>query len=113
MDWIEINRKNNAQQTLFPDLDRPPKHPPKNQVGKKDLRVDVILESPGVTTLDRVHIAMLLHEGGYTNALRTLIIYEQKNGPDFLRLANALSALYPPGSRDKRILDAMILAVPT
>jgi len=37
---------------------------------------------------------------------------EQVRGPDFLRLANALSALYPSGSEEKRLLDAMLLAVP-
>jgi hypothetical protein len=34
------------------------------------------------------------------------------DGPDFLRLANALSALYPKESEEKRLLDAMLLAVP-
>ena len=29
-----------------------------------------------------------------------------------LRLANALTALYPRGSQEKRLLDAMLLAVP-
>jgi len=29
-----------------------------------------------------------------------------------LRLANALSALYPKESEEKRLLDAMLLAVP-
>lgn len=33
-------------------------------------------------------------------------------GPDFVRLANALSALYPMGCEEKRLLDAMLLAVP-
>ena len=28
------------------------------------------------------------------------------------RLANALSALYPKGCEEKRLLDAMLLAVP-
>ena len=37
---------------------------------------------------------------------------EQDRGPDFLRLANALSALYPKGSEEKRLLDAMLLPVP-
>ena len=32
--------------------------------------------------------------------------------PDFLRLANALSALYPKTSEEKRLLDAILLAVP-
>jgi len=64
------------------------------------------------TTLDRVHAAMLLQAGGRTNALRALVKTEQERGPDFLRLANALSALYPKGSEEKRLLDAMLLAVP-
>jgi len=64
------------------------------------------------TTLDRVHAAMLLQASGRTHALRALIKAEQERGPDFLRLANALSALYPKGSEEKRLLDAMLLAVP-
>lgn len=64
------------------------------------------------TTLDRVHAAMLLQAGGQANALRALIKAEQDRGPDFLRLANALSALYPKDSEEKRLLDAMLLAVP-
>jgi putative DNA methylase len=64
------------------------------------------------TTLDRVHAAMLLQAGGRTNALRALLKAEQERGPDFLRLANALSALYPKGSEEKRLLDAMLLAAP-
>jgi hypothetical protein len=37
---------------------------------------------------------------------------EKERGPDFLRLANALSALYPKDSSEKRLLDAMLLAMP-
>jgi Domain of unknown function (DUF4258) len=33
-----------------------------------------------------------------------------ERGPDFLRLVNALSALYPQGYDEKRLLDAMLLA---
>jgi hypothetical protein len=64
------------------------------------------------TTLDRVHAAMLLQAGGRTDALRALVKAEQERSPDFLRLANALSALYPKESEEKRLLDAMLLAVP-
>ncbi|MDI6872296.1 MAG: DUF1156 domain-containing protein [Bacillota bacterium] len=64
-----------------------------------------------MTTLDRVHLAMLLQAGGQAHALRELIEAEQDRGPDFLRLANALSALYPRASEEKRLLDAMLLAV--
>ena len=78
--------------------------------------VDVTAESPagqpGATTLDRVHAAMLLQAGGRTQALRALLKAEQERGPYFLRLANALSALYPKGSEEKRLLDAMLLAMP-
>ena len=64
------------------------------------------------TTLDRVHAAMLLQAGGRANALRALLKAEQDRSPDFLRLANALSALYPKESEEKRLLDAMLLAMP-
>ena len=69
-------------------------------------------EGHGDTTLDRVHQAMLLQSSGHANALRTLIGAEQERGPEFVRLANALSALYPRGCEEKRLLDAMLLAVP-
>ena len=67
---------------------------------------------PGDTTLDRLHTAMLLQSSGHANALRALIVAEQERGPGFERLANALSALYPQGCNEKRLLDAMLLAVP-
>lgn len=66
----------------------------------------------GATTLDKVHAAMLLQSTGMTHALRALVKAEIDRGPDFLRLANALSALYPTGSGEKRLVDAMLLAVP-
>ncbi len=64
------------------------------------------------TTLDRVHTAMLLQASGQANALRALLRAERERSPDFIRLANALSALYPRASEEKRLLDAMRLAVP-
>jgi putative DNA methylase len=64
------------------------------------------------TTLDRVHMAMLFQASGRTNALRALLGAEQERGPDFLRLANALSFPYPKASEEKRLLDAMLLATP-
>lgn len=62
------------------------------------------------TTLDRVHAAMLFQASGRSQALRALLRAEQERGPDFVRLANALSALYPRGSDEKRLLDSMLLA---
>ena len=66
----------------------------------------------GATTLDHVHAAMLPQSSGRANTLRALLKSEIERGPDFLRLANALSALYPKDSDEKRLLDAMLLAVP-
>jgi len=65
-----------------------------------------------ITTLDHVHKAMLFQKQGQSSALRELLFYEQHYRPNFLRLANALSALYPKGSEEKRLVDAMLLAVP-
>ncbi|MDR7548298.1 MAG: DUF1156 domain-containing protein, partial [Armatimonadota bacterium] len=66
----------------------------------------------GATTLDRVHTAMLLQASGRANALRALLRSEVERGPDFLRLANALASLYPKGSEERRLVEAMLLAVP-
>ena len=73
---------------------------------------DGIEPTLSATTLDRVHAAMLLQASGRSQALRNLLRAEQERSPDFLRLANALTALYPRGSAEKRLLDAMLLAVP-
>ena len=78
----------------------------------RDVSGERMASASGATTLDRVHTGMLLQAGGRTNALRALVQAEQERGPDFLRLSNALSALYPRGSEEKRLLDAMLLAVP-
>jgi hypothetical protein len=77
-----------------------------------DVPDDALETSREATTLDRVHMAMLLQASGRADALRALLRAEQDRGPGFLRLANALSALYPRGSEEKRLLDAMLLAVP-
>ena len=83
--------------------------------GRKGAKHAAIPEAPApqpITTLDRLHAAMLLQRGGQTNGLRALLREETQRGPDFLRLANALSRLYPKDSEEKRLLDAMLLAVP-
>jgi len=102
------------QLALFPDQDV--KSAEKASGRRRRIAVDMAGDAPAAqaeaTTLDRVHAAMLLQAGGRTNALRALLKAEQERGPYFLRLANALSALYPKGSEEKRLLDAMLLAMP-
>ena len=115
-DWIERDPRNNLQQMLFPEMEKAhlPKARNRSRHGKAVMDPDdaELVGERQATTLDRVHAAMLLQAGGRTNALRNLLKAEQERGPDFLRLANALSALYPSPSEEKRLLDAMLLAVP-
>ena len=108
-----------VQGILFPDLEEDafvgvreprPRYGGKLYAGSvSDERISVGNEA---TTLDRVHAAMLLQTSGRSEALRNLLKAEQERGPGFLRLANALSALYPVNSEEKRLLDAMLLAAP-
>ncbi len=111
-DAIEASPLSVAQLTLFPEVT-----PTVRGRGRRRGRTAPVttgdLEAPiEATTLDRVHAAMLLQASGRSRALRNLLKAEQERGPDFLRLANALSALYPRGSEEKRLLDAMLLAAP-
>ena len=111
-DWIESDPNASLQQKLFPEMDAASKPRNRRRGTKTILDSDAELQTLDATALDRVHAAMLLQVSGHANALRALIAAEQDRGPDFLRLANALSALYPRGSQEKRLLDAMLLAVP-
>ena len=111
-DWIESDPDASIQGTLFPEVDATPKTRNRRRGKRSILDGDAELQTIDATTLDRVHAAMLLQASGHANALRKLIGAEQDRGPEFLRLANALSALYPRSSQEKRLLDAMLLAVP-
>jgi len=137
-DQLERSRPGTAQLTLFPQRTEGavPDLPAatlaaqagiKGRGGKRKKKSGAVSDLPALglrqagealrtrheaTTLDRIHAAMLLQASGRTNALRALLKAEQDRSPDFLRLANALSALYPKTSEEKRLLDAMLLAVP-
>ena len=111
-DDIESDASASPQLGLFPE-------PPPAVRGRARRRTRQAADAPvdleparNATTLDRVHAAMLFQASGRSNALRDMLRAEQDRGPDFLRLANALSALYPRGSEEKRLLDAMLLAAP-
>jgi adenine-specific DNA methylase len=108
-------KASDQQLTLFDILEEVGEDPtPKKGRRKKGAGVadDALKSKREATTLDRVHAAMLLQTSGRTNALRTLLKDEVARGGEFLRLANALSALYPQGCEEKRLLDAMLLAMP-
>ena len=63
----------------------------------------------GITTLDRVHQAMLLFGAGRTEALKRFLVEEGvgKQVP-FWKLAQSLSALYPGNSDEKRWVDGLL-----
>ncbi len=64
--------------------------------------------SAGETTLDRVHQAMLLFGSGRSEALKRFLIEEGVGRePRFWKLAQALSALYPEGTAEKRWVDGV------
>jgi hypothetical protein len=117
-DQLERSRPGAAQLTLFPQRTEGVVPEIKGRGGKRKKKSTGAVSDEALrtrheaTTLDRIHAAMLLQASGRTNALRALLKAEQDRSPDFLRLANALSALYPKTSEEKRLLDAMLLAVP-
>jgi hypothetical protein len=115
-DWIVEDPQKNLQHVLFSEMEQKRAPRVRGQGRRRKALIDPgeveLQKDREATTLDRVHAAMLLQAGGQTNALRALIKAEMERGPDFLRLANALSALYPKGSEEKRLLAAMLLAVP-
>lgn len=63
----------------------------------------------GQTTLDRVHQAMILFAAGRGEALKRFMV-EDGVGADgkFWRLAQALAALYPAGSEEKRWVEGVM-----
>lgn len=63
----------------------------------------------GTTVLDRVHQSMLLFATGRAEALKRFLV-EDGIGHDqrFWKLAQALSALYPPASDEKRWVDGVL-----
>ena len=110
----EMDAASNAspQLSLFPEEPPTVRGRARRRGRPGAVTADGIEPTLSATTLDRVHAAMLLQASGRSQALRNLLRAEQERSPDFLRLANALTALYPRGSEEKRLLDAMLLAVP-
>jgi len=63
----------------------------------------------GTTMLDRLHQAMILFGRAQTALLKPFLT-ETAMGPSdrFWTLAQALSALYPDGSDEKRLVDGVL-----
>jgi len=63
----------------------------------------------GSTTLDRIHQSMILFAAGRAEAMKRFLV-EEGAGKDqrFWRLAQALSALYPAHTDEKRWVDGVL-----
>ncbi len=67
------------------------------------------VSKPGTTVLDRVHQAMILFATGRGEALKRFLVDDGVGSePALWKLAQALSALYPSGSQEKRWVDGVL-----
>jgi len=110
-EWAVSEPTASFQAVLFPELESGIR-PRKQRGGRRPLMDAAAPQSAEATTLDRVHAAMLFQVGGRAHALRALIRAEKEHGTGFLRLANALAALYPARNGERRLLEAILLAAP-
>lgn len=62
----------------------------------------------GTTVLDTVHQSMLLFGAGKSDALKRFLLEDIRKDPQFATLAQALSALYPQNSEEKRWVDGVL-----
>ncbi|HWA27558.1 MAG TPA: NADAR domain-containing protein [Lacunisphaera sp.] len=96
-------KKKVNQMDLFSELTRD--HPGAAEAAWEEKTVS----KPGATVLDRVHQAMILFATGRGDALKRFLV-EDGVGREaaFWRLAQALSALYPGSSQEKRWVDGVL-----
>jgi hypothetical protein len=93
-------KKKENQMTLFEEF---------NKVEEQGWSLGDEKSSVGKTILDRLHQAMILFGAGRAEALRRFLV-EEGIGKDerFWRLAQALSALYPSQTDEKRWVDGVL-----
>jgi len=94
-------KKASAQLNMFAEL-----------TGSEDAEMawqEKTVKRVGETTLDRVHQAMILFAAGRGEALKRFVV-EDGVGQDgkFWRLADALNALYPAGSDERRWVEGVL-----
>lgn len=96
----EKKRKTKAQKKLFEEMDEFDYESTSGIGGAPEA---------GTTTLDRIHQTMLLFGAGRSEAVRRFLVDDGVgNDERFWRLANALSALYPSGTDEKRWVDGVL-----
>jgi len=97
-------RKKKKQRSLFELLDEDEQE----RLGLS-IEAEKAVAKLGETALDRIHQAMILFAAGRSEAVRRFLI-EEGVGRDsrFWTLAQALSALYPSNSEEKRWVDGIL-----
>jgi len=94
-------KKRDAQLTLFPGETVAEEPAGYGSLGE--------LSAVGKTTLDRVHQSMLLFGNGKSEALKRFLVEDGVGkDPQFKKLAQALVALYPTGSDEKRWAEGVM-----
>jgi len=67
------------------------------------------VERHGETVLDRIHQSMILFAAGRSEAMKRFLVEDGAGrDPRFWRLAQALSALYPSSTEEKRWVDGVL-----
>jgi DNA protecting protein DprA len=67
------------------------------------------IETHGETVLDRIHQSMILFAAGRSEAMKRFLVEDGAGrDPRFWRLAQALSALYPASTEEKRWVDGVL-----
>lgn len=70
--------------------------------------IELKVENTGKTTLDRLHQAMLLFAASRSEALKRFLIEDGVGKDDnFWKLAQALNALYPQGTNERRWVEGV------
>jgi len=94
-----VKKKKEVQLSIFPgtaedELSYPP--------------VELKVENTGKTTLDRLHQAMLLFAASRSEALKRFLVEDGIGKDDnFWKLAQALNALYPQGTNERRWVEGV------
>ena len=97
-----VRRKREPQMDLFKAMQ-------KADSGSESTFGETKVERVGATVLDRIHQTMILFAAGRGEALKRFLVEDGAgNDQRFWRLAQALSALYPSNTEEKRWVDGVL-----
>jgi adenine-specific DNA methylase len=102
-------KKRSAQLSLFETTAEGGEQNDEYRMMNDEFDSSFIVHHSSFTILDRVHQSMLLFAAGRSDALKRFLVDEGVGqNTRFWQLANALSALYPPGTDEKRWVEGVL-----